>query len=351
MTDFVAVFPILRPLTTQDGLEDEAFRVVSELTALGDSIQLPALDPQAYQATIEVLSHSDQRFPAPKRDRRLAYLGTRSKQGFRSWVVAKLSVAIDIDPGLWTPGLNKDEPDPLESDPVVVSRQICVETLAREIFDLCCTANIASPGAFDIGAAFIYENGQLVDTRTEVMSDLYIARRYATRTSWPTLRPLSLTQTWSWVHRLKLPERLGDAPVSRAYNAWTYQFGPLQHRNALDLFWALMGVEALYNDGREGVREQLLRRCQLLLGERKTHKQDLSEMYRLRSALVHGGLPFPARDFPYDALPRYESFHADMENATAIAQALLAGSLQELACRNLAELRFETVLRGIPIVE
>lgn len=350
MTHYVAVFPVLSILSQEAALRADAYRIATEISAIGTGISLPTLKGQGtYTADVELYSHHDSRFPVPKRDRKLAYLGAAGRDSLRNWLVAKISVSIALRAGNWTSHRDGRTTTVPEEQALHFTESVTAHLLERQIFDLCCIANLASPGAFNIGAPFIYQDGQLVHTGKAVISDVESARAYAQKTGWPTIRSLPVLDVWNWVYTLNLPERLGDTAVSRAYNAWTYQFGEPGAGDPLQLFWALMGVEALFNDGRESVREQVLRRSQLLLGERRTHKADVGEMNRLRSAFVHGGLPFPSKDYPFDAHPEFEAYNERIWGATSIAQAMLVASLQTLVRENWSAISVGSILHGVAV--
>jgi hypothetical protein len=131
-----------------------------------------------------------------------------------------------------------------------------------------------------------------------------------------------------------------------------YQFGKFMNVAALshlllnetdvpgDLIWAMIGLEALYGRDQAPVGTQLMRKAELLLGARKTHKRVMKEAYRFRSKLVHGEIDIPFfQNDPNE--PDFAQFVQNNSDATLLAQAVLVASIQELIRRSEHVLEFE----------
>jgi hypothetical protein len=318
-------------------LREEANRIVEEIKSTSDRLVFPSLAAIGTHR-VRILEGSP----------RLVGSSTSRRPYLRLWRNLVFDISIDVDeitPVIETRSdgqsweLSTDEARKLRAAGAG-------HELLRAMFDLCVVANIAAPGAIDLGSPIVFLNRGRVASGSVLISSLQYARAYARRVGWPSIASLPFVQVWEWAARLRLAEKVGDSPVSRAYNAWTYLFGNPGEENPAEIFWALMGLEALYNDGKEGVRESVLRRTELLLGVRSSHKADLSDAYRVRSAYVHGNLPFPAKDFPYDAMTEVEEHREKIYGATATVSSVLAASLQQLVVRGWSSMRFETALVG-----
>ena len=106
--------------------------------------------------------------------------------------------------------------------------------------------------------------------------------------------------------------------------------------------WGMVGLEALYCRGKDGLRAQVSEKAQLLLGVLSSHKKRIGQLYDYRSSFLHGSrdIPFAQREREDDQDAMQFFWQSDDESALAII-ALLA-SIQELVVRNWHELEFRT---------
>jgi hypothetical protein len=147
------------------------------------------------------------------------------------------------------------------------------------------------------------------------------------------------------VRCLRWTDGIGRTRVGRALAALTHVF---EERESLNpgprLLWALLGLEALYCDGKEGLKAQLIRKAQLLLGPFSSHKKSMSKLYDYRSRFVHGGLDLPI-SYRYRADDEDAGkFLEEAEDAAAFATVTLLASVQELVRRNWQTLDFDFVM-------
>lgn len=110
------------------------------------------------------------------------------------------------------------------------------------------------------------------------------------------------------------------------------------------LFWAMVGIESLYVNGKENITDQVKKKIPIFLGEIKEHKNRLAKMYNYRSGFFHGGQNFPNYFHIHDGLDSHEKFMEDYADALDIAKTVLIATLQKMAKSDLDSLRFEYVL-------
>lgn len=102
----------------------------------------------------------------------------------------------------------------------------------------------------------------------------------------------------------------------------------------------MVGLEALYGRDQGGKTEQLLKKSELLLGERKSDKRALNSLYNFRSRLLHGDVNFPLAYSQWDGVDGTDKFYTDVWKAEDLAVAVLWCSLQQLVVRKKSELNF-----------
>jgi hypothetical protein len=206
---------------------------------------------------------------------------------------------------------------------------------------------VARPGTVRLEKGALYVNGRYHKNLKGVFSSLDDAILHSQeRVNWPVVRSLAIKKVWDWMTRLKgFDQGIGEGRAGRAMAALSYlAIADSLIDNDLDIVWALMGLEAIYCHGSSGVMNQLLEKCQLLLGPLERNKKILSEMYNLRSRVVHGNFDLPVRYSYYDSSPKYEKFHLGTYRAALLAQVMLVATIQQLIERDLTELNFKHIL-------
>ena len=109
----------------------------------------------------------------------------------------------------------------------------------------------------------------------------------------------------------------------------------------MQLFWALVGLEALYVHGKAELAQQVREKSQVLLGKQVTFKKRITQMYDFRSRFLHGDLDFPGLCLVGDARETVARFDSELLEAIAMAVAVLVGTIQEVIRRDWAGLRFD----------
>lgn len=210
------------------------------------------------------------------------------------------------------------------------------ETIVRRLKDFFFTINLAYPGHLHVFNSFLYRDG------TPVCSFSYstdMSGMAFEQCEWLPFEELSIDQCWNWItSKTSFLSYISRAPIDRALFALSYESVA---NNDLDIFYVLLGIEALYNDGsnrEESITAQLKRKLQAVVGEiPKEAITEMNKMYGVRSALVHGGANifkcWPSEDYNED---EYEKVSKE-RNHIVIAFGILIVSIQKFikanACR------------------
>jgi hypothetical protein len=138
-------------------------------------------------------------------------------------------------------------------------------------------------------------------------------------------------------------DEISSSKLSRGLYAFTHLY---QTNSEIEnLFWSMVGIEALYVSGNTGISEQIRKKAQIFLGEISEFKKRLTAMYEYRSGFMHGSKNFPSLFHIHDALENYDKFLEDFGNAVDVASSLLIATLQKMAKMNLDDLDFDYVLK------
>ena len=106
----------------------------------------------------------------------------------------------------------------------------------------------------------------------------------------------------------------------------------------------MVGIEALYTKGKEGISKQIKEKGQIYLGEITEFKKRLSKMYEFRSAFIHGSKNFPSYFHIHDAIETYEKFNDEFFEILLTAESMLIATIQKMAQENRGDLEFKYVL-------
>jgi len=118
----------------------------------------------------------------------------------------------------------------------------------------------------------------------------------------------------------------------------------------VQLMWVMIGLEALYMHGKEGLAQQLYEKGQVVLGAIREHNKTFRNLYSYRSRFVHGGIDIPLSYSPYDAVLRYEQVRDEAYATEIAATAFLLATLQKMIQMGVHNLDFDWKLREIPQV-
>jgi hypothetical protein len=263
----------------------------------------------------------------------------RAMMRFSAWAELAISTSIDVDPAGFegrTIVRREDTPNLLHS--------AAVHRLDEAISALAFSTALAQPGEM----LFVYSNFTPVSP-AHFHSNLPSASFgrgivLATEIGWPRIRRLPIRQVVEWLEALNgWSDGIGRGHVGRAVAALSHALSrSIGHNTPLRLMWGMVGLEALYCRGKEGLKSQVSERAQLLLGALSSHKKRIGQLYDYRSSFLHGSLdiPFAQREREDDEDVMQFLWQSDDESSLAVI-ALLA-SIQELIARGWHDIEFRT---------
>ena len=159
--------------------------------------------------------------------------------------------------------------------------------------------------------------------------------------NWPPITKLNVLDVFMWLKGMEgFDSGVAKSKLGIAYAAFSFMMGDPGSSSKSKLVWALMGLEALYCKGGSGLREQLVSKTEVFLGERITHKKSFGKMYDYRSRLMHGDVNLVYRHNQYDGSRELNEFDSEFSNAEQLAISVLLSTLQKLCMLNIYELKF-----------
>jgi len=330
-TELVAYLAIAVPYLWEPKLcQAFMYESLNELSALSGLLEFHLEVFGICRPTIELLESNKRGKDAPK--------NFFPKKELDSCEVLKISVKVPLPTKApsWVSQENLNGSAELKNIYVLLIREL----FKKRIYDLFVIANLARIGSLEIHDSCLIQDGRKHKKPFELnVSELRFALEFAQKIGWPKFHKSKIARTWKWaLQRKGFLESFSDDATSRALNAFTHLFK--LNEGPVTLFWAIMGIEALYVRGREPKMEQVRERTQVLLGEQTSFKKKISEMYNFRSSFIHGDLDFPGRHLLHDAAPEVESHDTALNEATSLAIAVLTATIQVLISKNWDGLRF-----------
>lgn len=158
--------------------------------------------------------------------------------------------------------------------------------------------NLAKPGAFHVhgGYSVIVEkidvSKRRVDSFDPLLSILPESLHFQVELQWPPIKSYDLCDFYNWLtNHWQSFETRANNRLQRALNAFSYLFhDTLVHESDGDIFYSILGIEALFVVGKDGIQKQVDEKTQLLFGRRQQFQKRFSQMYDFRSRYVHGQL-------------------------------------------------------------
>jgi hypothetical protein len=313
------------------------YESLDELCSLSEQLEFPLEEYGTYYPSIELLQRN--------REGKAELKDLFSKKDLDICEVLKIAVEVPlpVKPLSWVSGEHLQKPARLKSIYLLLIRKL----FEKRVYDLVVIANIARVGSLDLHNYCFVQDGNKDEGLLKLKAfGLRAAATYAEKIGWPKSQRLEIAQAWKWALQQKgFLEGFSDDATSRALNAFTQMLNLKDE--PLILFWAIMGIEALYVRGRDPKMEQIRERTQVLLGEQTSFKKKISEMYNFRSSLIHGDLNFSGLYQLYDATPEIEKYDRALLESTDLAVAVLTVTLQQLISRNWKGLRFTYMVEDI----
>ncbi len=222
----------------------------------------------------------------------------------------------------------------------VCKNDILPHEAEKRFYEFLMVLNICQVGGFDYGPAMMemywgYKNLRTMNTNTK---DIF---EYSFNKKWPQFSNLEIESTWNWfIIEIKQngSDDISYSSLGRALNAFSYLYEDSSEINKL--FWTLVGLEAIYVKGKEGISQQIKQKGQLFLGEIEEFKKRLTKMYAFRSAFVHGSKDFPSYFNMNGETDPIENFEIELDEILLTAESMLIATIQKMAHENRKNLEF-----------
>lgn len=216
--------------------------------------------------------------------------------------------------------------------------------IEKRIRDLILGISIAKKGGVDYGQnPILFIDNKLISTLGSSIHSIGLCAEKANKIKWPKLKMLDLKTTLTWLNKYQSQmDSLSNNKVGRALNAYSHLFSDNGEINeGSSLFWAMLGIEALYTSETENVMSQVNLKTQVLLGYRKEFKKSVKEMYAYRSSFVHGSLDITNKFILHDHSERDYTHWENYYENEHLAIAVLIATFQKMILKNLIELDFD----------
>jgi hypothetical protein len=215
----------------------------------------------------------------------------------------------------------------------------------KRVSDLLVMANISRLGAVELAHSFFVQDGykhSFSGIPKMTGCSLQEAAQLAAEEKWPPLAPLKLEVVWRWIlSRHEVLDGFDGTRIGRALCAFSRLFELSTADEPMQLLWALVGLEALYVEGKAELLQQVREKAQVFLGGQTAFKKNISQMYNFRSRFVHGDLDFPGLLLRQNARNEVSEFDDELRRSISIAIALLASTIQEIIRRDWNGLQFQ----------
>lgn len=222
--------------------------------------------------------------------------------------------------------------------------ELLVDDIEKRFYEFLMILNICRVGGFHFGMGCIKKREQYLKLKS-LNFDSNVLFKYSLEKKWPCFENLGIQKTWKWYLKKVNPkgiDEISSSNLSRAFNAFSYLYEESEEIN--ELFWTLVGLEAIYVKGNEGISEQIKNKGQLFLGEIEEFKKRLSKMYKFRSAFIHGSKDFPSYFHIHDGINNYQEFISEIFEVLLTAESMLIATLQKMAKKDMKDLKFKYII-------
>lgn len=322
--------PIRYPYPIEGEWEEPMQRAIQELVNIG-SVPIPYYCQQPIYGLIDIDSSGKyyQKYLAKLRTSKII-----------KYSILRISCRVPSDP---LPHCNED--GKILGHDIGLNYAVLEDALFKRASDLVVISNLSIPGSLGIDSPATFIDGHFYSTNHSIMPDtIRMARESSERIGWPVIHSIPLTTTMQWLSSPEwLLDKSGGTPLLRALSAFTYLLSDQLDVDVLAIMHALMGIEALYANGKEeSIGEQIFKKAQLFLGEGIGVKKRIKSMYNFRSRVVHGEVDFPPR-----FMDMHDKQRRDVDDTIDIAVAILLATLQKMIVSNIKTLTFEYALREL----
>lgn len=216
----------------------------------------------------------------------------------------------------------------------------------KRILDFIFAINLAHVGSIECMKAVLFDedNNHLWYSglpRTEIFAFRKAVSK-SQELKWPEIKDIDLKVVWKWLNkRIGFMEGFSKNAVDRALIACSRLFDDLGTDGPHELFWALLGIEALYVKGKASILDQVRDKAQSLLGEQEGIGKKMSKMYDVRSRYIHGDMNFTSTYPLYNAFPEFDKYGKEVIDATSTAAAILISTIQKMILNEWGQIDFQ----------
>lgn len=317
--------------------QDIAYDMLEELLSLSEKLEFAVFDGVSCSPSIRLLEESEVKAHLDLWDRP-DLIETSYEVIEFACSLPQVSYKVEI--------VDKHAPSERTSEAPWHDRSMIPE-LIKKICDLFVCCNLSRAASIQCADSLSFSDGRYEKYSTIPRMNtffLQVAVTLANEINWPKLHQIELTKAWKWANRNEgFSTGFGGGTTGRALNAFSRLFSTDSDDAAQQLMWALIGVEAIYGNGRLPVMEQIKEKTQILLGKQSDFKKKIGEMYDFRSRFMHGDIDIPSLSFlrdGQDSQDIFERYTKKQIDTIGMASAILIATLQEMILRDWSGLEF-----------
>jgi hypothetical protein len=204
--------------------------------------------------------------------------------------------------------------------------------------------NICAPGILDLYFASIVdsideENEEINIAAPELTSSfLYEALKESKSWSYPKINYLPFHDVWGWMNNCKIP---GTILAKNPFQKACFLLNQLCNQYDFNIEATLSltrGFEAILLDDSESIQRLLKERISLILGVPKENKKWLSNLYNIRSRIIHGDLPVCR--LGNESYLNLEEFLEDFEKPFLLGLSVYIALLQKMIIKKSFAVKF-----------
>ncbi|AZQ57514.1 hypothetical protein EJ994_01325 [Maribacter sp. MJ134] len=201
--------------------------------------------------------------------------------------------------------------------------------------------NIASNSMVDFleGSAY-FDNGFHIGKTTTYISNMEFVYGHSYGLNWPIIPDITLSQVVEWFSENMHPYELSTNSVQRGINSFSYSFYKPGQLESSNLFWMMLGIEAILCEGKSEIQKQISMKLSLIFDTPPNFKKKINQLYNYRSRLIHGDLNLTGK-FSYDRNELTEEYNNYLYFATSI----LISLIKDLIQKNKTKYEFEIILK------
>ncbi len=223
----------------------------------------------------------------------------------------------------------------LDSDPITeplasaFAADHLTTDLSTRVSEIVLAANIARPGSLQALSRYTFTDSSIFKKSGAMLSYFADAVQQCREFGWPPILTLSIPNVLEWLDSLPgFTEGRPSGPGGIAVSALSQLCSdPPPVSAAAGLMWAMVGLEALYAEGHDGLRRQIMNKTELTLGPRTSHLKNFNRIYDVRSRFIHGDSEFRLAYTPYDT---EDDSELELDEAFLLTQGMLLASIQKL---------------------